>query len=151
MVDGDELGDHPTHRCAHDMGAVDVEFIEQAHDILGHVLQGVWDERPDGVVVTARSRRYDGSEVDGIVVELGRQAAVTIVEPDDEPTVVSDLPTQLLVPGHELGAESGDRHDRRIVWRPDRLVGKFDACSDEHLSIEVLALSERGPSLTAGW
>jgi hypothetical protein len=157
MVDRDELGDHPTHRRVHDMGSLDIEFVKQADDIVGHVMQRIWDYRPDGGQITVRSRRDDGSEVHGMVVELGRQAAVAVVESDDEPALVDEESAEPVVPGQQLGAEAGDQHDRRIVGRPDRVVLELDACLNEHLchrfSVGLPAIEHEPDSAHAhcGW
>jgi hypothetical protein len=68
-----------------------------------------------------------------MVVERGRQGAVTVVESDDGPALVGEVSAEPVVPGQQLGAEAGAQHDRRIVGRPDRLVLELDACLNEHL------------------
>ena len=41
MAGGEDLGDHPAHRRAHDVHAFDAEVVEHRGGVVGHVLEGV--------------------------------------------------------------------------------------------------------------
>ena len=75
MVDHERLGDHATHRGSDDVGARDAELAEQTGRIVRHVLHAVGGRG----CVAAEERRDLGQSL-----ELGRQAAVPVVEADDE-------------------------------------------------------------------
>ena len=106
VLDGDRLRDHPAHRRADDVGAVDAEVVEQAGRVGRHVGQ-------DGTA-RRRSRRSSAfassaAKSIGADVDLRRQADVAVVEADDVEAAVDERLAELGVPRDRLRAEARSR------------------------------------------
>src|ERR687890_84326 len=113
MVEGDELGDPPPHRHAHQMCALQAEGIEQADDVLCQVAQGV-----------GRSTR----------LVADRSAGVAVVVADDEPGAGHQSLAEALLPPVHRGCPSHDEEDGGIDPIAECLDTEVDpVCPDDPL------------------
>ena len=103
VVDRQRLGDHAAHGHAHHVRPVDPQLDQQRGRVVRHVLDPVGGRR--GV---APEERPDV----GQAFELGGQAAVAVVEADEEEPLAQAL-DETLRPGDELGAEA---HHEKHGW-----------------------------------
>ncbi len=122
MAGGERLGDHPAHRGADEMGAVDADPVEEAGRVGRHLGQRVarrpgQPERPRDHVRRAAA-------------DFRREADVAVVEADDLVTAVDELPAEVLVPGEHLHPEPHHEQDRRVGRIPEGLVGELDPAAD---------------------
>ena len=110
-----------------DVGGGDLESVEQADAVVGHVRQRVRHvrHRPAG-----QRRLQRCLPVGRGSIELCRQAAVTVVEADDVAPTGRDLPAELGVPARQLDHETSDQQHGWIVGRPERLVLDVDELRD---------------------
>ena len=108
VLDRHRLGDHAAHRHPHDVGAVDAECVEQTDRVGGHVGQHVvgLDRPPE------QHRLGDLPGRRGRPRELGRQSAVTVVEPDHPKSALGDQIDELLRPIGQLTAEPHHEQQR---------------------------------------
>jgi hypothetical protein len=112
MLDGDRLGDHAAHRRAHHVGRFETEVVEQADRVGGHVGQRVGHRR-EGLI--GERSNHHRPEVDLDRVELGRQAAVTVVEADHVVTAPDERFAQSVRPGGQLCGEPHHQQQRHAV------------------------------------
>src|SRR5690606_21492256 len=113
VLDGERLGDHAAHRGAHHVRGLPAERVHQPGRVLGHVLQEV-----------GRGPAGSGG---ARVVEMGRQARVAVVEPDDVVPLLRELCAEPVVPVDELGAQPHDQKERAPAGRAEALVRDVDA------------------------
>jgi hypothetical protein len=119
MADGDRLGDHPAHRRAHDVRAVDPQVVEHADAVARHVGERV--RRPAGIA--ARELHHGRGRG---AVQPRRAPDVAVVVADHEESPVRQLRTEVLVPRQHLRAEAHDHEHRRVGRIPERLVTDVD-------------------------
>jgi len=119
MVDGHQLHDEAAHRRAHDVRGADAQRIEQTNRVIGEII-----ERIRRLPVT-RQRGHDVGLAG--LLHLRREAAVSIVEPDDVETPGGELLAEGLVPAEHLRAQPHDEKQRRGIRIAKRLVFDFDA------------------------
>ena len=103
MVVADDLGDHAAHRRPDDVRRVDVEGVEQADRVGGHVTEGVGG--PSGAEEhrgAARDRRLD----------VSRAADVAVVESDHPVAALAEQVAERPVPEDHLGAEAHHEEER---------------------------------------
>ena len=93
------LGDHSAHGLADDVRGVDVQGVEQAGGVVGHVGEGV----------------AAGGELLG-------EPDVAVVEADDVVAAVGELLAELLVPAEHVCTETLDQHHRGVVGIAERVV-----------------------------
>jgi hypothetical protein len=119
MVSGDNLRDHPAHRRADDVGAVDVERIRQPDDIARHVGEAIGrpHRHPQSGACHERGRGEPSDRG-----HFRRQGGVAVVETNDTEASAHQPVAEFVGPCGELHAEAHDQHHRRAVARPDRLV-----------------------------
>ena len=55
---------------------------------------------------------------------MTRQADISVVEPDDVQPTVDELLAEPVVPHDQLGTQTGDQHDRRIIAGTHGVVSK---------------------------
>ena len=133
MADRDELGDHAPHRRPDDVDPVEAECVDKAGGVVGEVLEPVRGEGPNGLEVTTGCGTDQLTEVDGELVELRRQAGVSVVEPDHEPATPGEPVAEAAVPGEHLRAEPGDQQDRGVGRVAERLVLEVDVARNSCL------------------
>ncbi len=109
MVGGHQLGDHPAHGGADDVGAVDTQRRQQAGRILGHVVQIIGDGGPLALGQGREDRRHVGGAG---AVELFRKADVAIVEADHAEAARRQLAGEGRAPTGHLGAQAHDQEQR---------------------------------------
>ena len=69
MGNSDLLGDHPAHRCADDVSAIDVELVEDGNGVTGHICDRVRggrlkpDEQPNRPAEKDRKRLVEMVEL----------------------------------------------------------------------------------------
>ena len=119
MVDGDQLGDEASHRGADDVRGADAEGVQQAHGIVGHVVEPVRRLR-----VAAERCRHVG--VAG-VLHIRRQAGVPVVEADDAESAIRQLRAKVVVPADHLSSQAHDQQKRLAGGVSERLVLELDS------------------------
>ncbi len=72
-------------------------------------------------------------QVDRVLLELGRQAGVSVVETDHESAASGKALAEAAVPGEQLSAEPGDQQDGRVGRLTERLVLEGGAARKECL------------------
>jgi hypothetical protein len=115
----DALRDHPAHRCAHDVRAVDVQRVEEPDGVVGHVVQRVGHVADPAGGQLERPGWRDG-------VEARRAPDVPVVEPDHEEAAVGQAGAELLVPGDHLRPQPHHEQDGLIGRVPEGLVAEGD-------------------------
>lgn len=114
-----QLRDHAAHGAADDVGALDVQCIEQTHRIGGHVVQPIRHARGEPQPATQgspRQRRH------AQMVQLAGQPHIAIVEADHVITGGRQTAAQRLGPQHHLAAQPHDQQHRRIAAITEALV-----------------------------
>ena len=111
MTDRDLLGDHPAHRGADDVGALDAEVVQEPDGVGCHVREEV--------AGAGQSAGGDGSQqLPGRrrrCVDDRRAADVAVVEADDPVAVLDEAVDQGHRPGDHLGRQAHDEQDGRAV------------------------------------
>ncbi len=108
VLDRQHLCDHPAHRPARHVGALQAQRVEHPDHVVRHVRQPV-----------------TAVEVLG-AAELLRQPDVAVVQPDEVEPGVGEERAELLVPADELPAEALDQHQRPAGRVSGRLVVDLD-------------------------
>ena len=111
MSDRHLLGDHPAHRGAHDVRRVDPEGVEHADGIVRHVGERVG--RFDRLACHGCAEQGHHVGLAGLV-EPGRQADITVVEPDHVVARTGEESAEVFGPHDQLGAQAHDQEHRRI-------------------------------------
>ena len=120
---GHRLGDHPAHRDADDVRAVDAEVVEHADAVVGHVAEGVGRAR-----LVAQEELLDGRRA--VVLEVGRAADVAVVVADDEVAAGGELLAERVGPAEHLRAEAHHQQHRRVRRVPERLEADLEVVAD---------------------
>ncbi len=107
MIDRDQLSDESAHRSPDDVRGLDVQGIEHADGVVGHVVECVG--RPRLACEHAGDVRLPNR------LELGRESDVAIVVADDVEAALDQLVDEAVIPGDELGAEAHDQQQRRVL------------------------------------
>ena len=112
-----QLGDHSAHGDPRHVGALDLERVEQTHDVQGHVVEAVGGV--DGIAARRPAHGLGDIHRAGLV-ELGGEPRVPVVEGDDAVPALHQLRQELLGPGDALGAEPPNQQQRAA-----RLLSEF--------------------------
>ena len=99
MFDRRRLGDHPAHRRADQVSAVESEGVEQPDGVGGHVRQPVGRRRR----VAEQRRAHIGH---GRIRQVGRQADVAVVEADHVQATGRERGAEPVRPAEHLRAEA---------------------------------------------
>ena len=123
VVDRDELRDHPAHRGAGDMGAVDPERPEEGGGVGRHVVEAVGRRHgPAG-----SGLRDDRAEVGRAErVEMGGPAGVAVVEPDHPKALGRQAQTERIRPVHHGRHDAHDQENGRIGHATEALIDDVD-------------------------
>ena len=121
MLEGEQLGDHPAHRGAGDVGGRDPEDVEEARGVGGHVAQ----------------------RISATVLDLGREPDVPVVEADDLETTPGDLLAEPIAPAQQLGAEPADQENRGQRSVAEDLVLELERADPGARRPGPLAVAER--------
>ncbi len=124
MMNGERLADHAAHGSAADVRAVDIQRIEQADGVAGHVLQVVG--RLHGL------SGYTGSKQSchvwrAVRIELLRKADIPIIEADDKVPGINQTLAERRPPAGHLRAEPHHQEQRPAVAVAKGVVLDLDA------------------------
>src|SRR5215210_7236699 len=127
MIERREHGEPPTHRPAHEMGAVQAEGVEQADRIHDQITEGVW-----------RSTR----------LVADRSAGIPVVVADEESGACRETLTELLLPREQRGGRSVDKQDRGVGGIAEGLDAEVDPVGPDYFVVRL-----HGPNLEilCGW
>ena len=109
-------------RIDHDVGRRQVELTQQARGVARHV-----GERVRRALLAPARDLPDGG---GRRRDVGRAAAVAVVEPHDVEPAAGELRAELVRPADHLGRETHDEEHRRIVRVAELLVAELDLRAD---------------------
>ena len=118
MPCGERLGDHPAHRDAGDMGALDAEMVEQADRVERHIGERVAGADAAREQLPGRRRRQR--------VQVRRPARVAVVEADDAEAPIDQLPAEVLAPADHLHTQPHHEQQGRIAVAAEALVAELD-------------------------
>ena len=101
-----QLADHAAHGRTHQMGAVDVERIQQSAGVFDHVMQTV-----RGMNVQARhvATHQPHGAVSERTAQAGRQTHVAVIKTDHAVAALRQIIEQRLRPEHHLGTQPHDK------------------------------------------
>ncbi len=118
MPGGEDLPDHAAHRRADDVHRTELERVDQADGVVGHVLErvGIVGKPPGDDLRQGRRPAFD----------VRREADVAVVEPDHVKAARSELLAEIVPPGDHLRAESHDQQCGGIGGVAEALVTKGD-------------------------
>jgi hypothetical protein len=133
VLQGHELGDHPAHRGADEVDAVQAEGVEQPHRVAGQVGECVGDTR--GV---AAQHRHDVGRAG--VVEVRGEPDVAVVEADDVQPPLGQAAAEVVGPPDHLGGQAHDEQDRWIAGLAEGLVRDLDLADPGPLDAAVHGL-----------
>ena len=110
------------------MGGLDVEVVEQADRVVGHVRErvGGTTDAPGDELASGRRRR---------VGEVRRAAAVAVVEADDMEAAAGEPLAELLGPGDHLEAQPDDEQQGGVARVAERLVAELDPAGGAELLV----------------
>ena len=119
MVEAQVLGDHPAHRRAHDVRALDSQVVEQPDRVVREVTQRVGNRaRPAHRQLDHRRRP---------ALHRRRAPAVAVVVADHVEAAAGEVAAEVVTPGDHLRAEAHDQQHRRVGRVAERLVAEGDA------------------------
>ena len=126
---GEGLGDHAAHRYADDVGALDPEVVEQADRVVGHVGERVGGtaDAPGDELASGRRRR---------IGEVGRPAAVAVVEADHVEAALGEPLAELARASRPAGAEPDDEQQGGVARVAERLVAELDLAGGAELFVD---------------
>ena len=118
VTDGHRLGDHPAHRDAGHVRALDAEVVEQAEAVARHVVQQVGRADPEA--------SHRAHHVRHGCVDLRGEARVAVVEADHVEPALGEPLAELAIPVDELHPEPHHEQERGVGAVADRLVDELD-------------------------
>ena len=111
------------------MRALDAERVKQTDDVVRQIGQGVRNPFSDADQVG----RHDEFDIRRpVLVELGRQTDITIVEADDPIATGRESRAESVVPGDHLRRQAHNQHQRRRLGIAKRVVAQLDAVALDH-------------------
>ena len=119
------LGDEAAHGHAEDVGGPEVEGIEEADGVVGHV-----GDRVRRVLAAQGEAAHLGDGRRRQAIEVGGAPDVAVVVTDDVVAVGGQVPAQVLGPGDHLGAEAHDQQQRHVGRVTEGLVRDLDVVAD---------------------
>jgi hypothetical protein len=116
---GHVLSDHPAHRGADHVHAVQAECLQQADRVVGQIGEPVGDR--------GRVAAEYGHDVGGPRgVQVRGEPDVAVVEPDDEVAAFGGSGAEVVRPPDHLRGQAHDDEHRRVAGVPEGLVGEVD-------------------------
>ena len=119
---GQGLGDHPAHRDPHDVGGGELERVEQARGVGGHVAEGV--------LAGTEAAGHELPDLRGAAGEVGRVPGIAVVEAHHVEAPLHELGAEVRVPSHHLHAQPHDQEERRVGRVAEGLVAERDSAAD---------------------
>ena len=121
VLGSDLLADHAAHRDANEVGALDLEVLDQPDGVGGHVVEPV-----DG---GAGQPEHPGGDVDP-AADLRGEADIAVVEADHVVAAHREQLAELVVPAEHLHAQAHDEQDRFGLRIAEVVVTELDALDD---------------------
>src|ERR1700728_1779543 len=124
MIDRHQVGEHPAHRGADDVSALDAERVHKAHSVVSHVIERIGNmwASPGHDLHKQRARVWSD-----LAHEMGRLADVAVVEPDDPKPFGRQSLAQRIRPEDELGAEAHDEQDQWVAVASEAFIFDIDS------------------------